>query len=212
MKHVRVVDYDAGNLFNVIRAFEYLGCRAELASRPEDVGDADYLVLPGVGAFGDGAASLRDRGMVEPLLEWIKAGRPFLGICLGMQLLLSSSNEFGQHEGLGIIPGEVRRLSQEPEFKVPNIGWNPLMSPEHGQPDPWRGTILERITLEQDLYFVHSYAAYPDDLVHWLARTQFGSQWFCSALRKDNVFGCQFHPEKSGPAGLFVLDSFLRVT
>lgn len=212
MKHVQIVDYDAGNLFNVIRAFEYLGCRAELASRPENVGDADYLVLPGVGAFGDGVASLRDRGMVEPILEWIDAGRPFLGICLGMQLLLSSSNEFGRHEGLGIIPGEVRRLPPEAGLKVPNIGWHPLLPSESVQLDPWRGTVLERVTLEQDMYFVHSYAAYPDNPAHWLARTQFGGQRFCSAVRKGNVFGCQFHPERSGATGLLILEDFLRLT
>ena len=212
MKHVRVIDYYAGNLFNVVRAFEHLGCRVELASRPDEVDDGDYLVLPGVGAFGDGMTSLKERGMVDPMLGWISAGRPFLGICLGMQLLLSSSDEFGQHEGLGIIPGQVRRLLYESGVKVPNIGWHPLLPPEGAHLDAWKGTVLERVNPERDMYFVHSYAAYPDDPAHWLARTTFGRHQFCSAVRKGNVFGCQFHPEKSGEAGLAILDNFLRLT
>ena len=108
MKQVRVIDYEAGNLFNVVRAFEYLGCEAQLVSKPDDIKGGDFLVLPGVGAFGDGMESLEKSGLVVPIREWIGSGKPFVGICLGMQLLLSSSEEFGQHQGLGIIPGLVK--------------------------------------------------------------------------------------------------------
>lgn len=211
MKNVRVIDYDAGNLFNVVRAFEHLGCSVKIASRPDEISLGEYLVLPGVGAFGDGMASLRKRELIAPMLEWINSGKPFMGICLGMQLLLTSSEEFGEHEGLGLVPGRVRKLLTEPGLKVPNIGWHPLSPPEDDQ-DKWDETILEGVSLTRDMYFVHSYAAYPDDPAHWLAQSVFGKHRFCSALRKENVVGCQFHPEKSGVTGLAILENFLQKT
>jgi glutamine amidotransferase len=173
------------------------------------VAKGDFLVLPGVGAFGDGLSTLRKRGLVEPVLEWIGAGRPFLGICLGMQLLLGQSEEFGLHEGLGVIPGSVRRLPQREGSKVPNVGWFALQPPQSHAADVWRHTALSDFPADRDVYFVHSYAAYPEDRSHWLARTAFGDHWFCSVVRRENVHGCQFHPEKSGPAGLRVLEGFL---
>lgn len=210
MVQIKVIDYDAGNLFNVVRAFEHLGCRTQLVSRADDINGGDILVLPGVGAFGDGMSSLNGSGLVAPLREWIDAGKPFIGICLGMQLLLSSSEEFGRHQGLEIVPGMVRRLPAQPQMKVPNIGWHPLQPVESASENEWLNSPLQDVSCEQDMYFVHSYAAYPETSEHWLARTAFGEHWFCSVLRKDNVFGCQFHPEKSGAAGLSILTNFLR--
>jgi imidazole glycerol-phosphate synthase subunit HisH len=209
MKRVKIIDYDAGNLFNVLKAFEYLGCKVDLVSNQDEIGDGDFLVLPGVGAFGDGMANLQDRLLLEPIIEWVSSGKPFLGICLGMQLLFSSSEEFGHFKGLNIIPGKVKRLPVEPGFKIPNIGWSPLKSTLKDHVLDWKDTYLECITEEQDMYFVHSYAAYPDNQEHWLAQTAFGNHWFCSVVRKNNVFGCQFHPEKSGEIGLNILKNFI---
>ena len=207
MKKVKVVDYDAGNLFNVVRAFEYLECETRLVRQADEIHGADYLVLPGVGAFADGMASLHQRELVQPIIDWAESGKPLIGICLGMQLLLSSSEEFGQHEGLNIVPGRVRRLPTQPGMKVPNIGWHPL------QPSAddvcWDKGCLRDISREQDMYFVHSFAAYPDDQAHWLARSAFGEHWFCSVLEKDNIFACQFHPEKSGEVGLNILRRYI---
>ncbi len=211
MKQVKVIEYSAGNLFNVVRAFEHLGCKVTLVSNPDDVNEGDFLVLPGVGAFGDGMASLNEKGLVEPIFEWINTGKPFLGICLGMQLLLTSSEEFGKHKGFGIIHGQVKRLPIEYDLKVPNIGWHSLQPQENTQIDIWKNTVLDSVTLNKDMYFVHSYAAYPEESEHWLARTSFGEHWFCSAIRKDNIYGCQFHPEKSSETGLIILRNFLNI-
>jgi glutamine amidotransferase len=209
MKKVIIINYNSGNIFNVARAFRYLECDVAVVSRSEELSQGDYLVLPGVGAFGDGMAALRERQLVAPLLEWVDMGRPLLGICLGMQMLLESSEEFGQFEGLGIVPGSVKKLSVDLGVKVPNIGWHALLPQGQSCADEWRHSILHGITSEEDMYFVHSYGAYPHEPTHWLARTQFGVQSFCSVLRKDNVYGCQFHPEKSAQAGLRVLRNFL---
>jgi glutamine amidotransferase len=210
MKRVAVIDYDAGNIFNVTRAFEYLDCDTRLCQHADDLANSDYLVLPGVGAFGDGMASLRKRDLVEPILNWVASGKPFIGICLGMQLLLSSSEEFGNHSGLALVPGEVRRLPSQPGLKVPNIGWHTLVP--GADIDDWSDSHLRDIEQDRDMYFVHSYAAYPEHSEHWLARTAFGDHWFCSVIGRDNVFGCQFHPEKSGVAGLRILRRFLEQT
>jgi len=210
MKEVLIVDYFAGNIFNVVRAFDHLGCKTVLISNPEEARDGDYMVLPGVGAFGDGMANLNERGLVEPIFEWINKGKPFIGICLGMQLLFSSSDEFDYHEGLGVIDGPVRRLPPEPGFKVPNIGWHPLRCSSGDYQEDWKNSVLAGIPADRDMYFVHSHAPYPDDPACWLAKSQFGSHSFCAVVRKENVVGCQFHPEKSGEAGLAILSNFLN--
>jgi glutamine amidotransferase len=210
MKNVCIVDYSSGNIFSVTKAFEHFNCRVSLASTPEQISSADYLVLPGVGAFGDGMNTLRQRGLIEPMLEFVDRGKPFLGICLGMQLLLTSSEEFGAHQGLNLIPGQVRRLPAISGLKIPHVGWAQLQSPEGEAADCWHDSILDGVTQDRDMYFVHSYAAYPDDSEHWLSRTSFGNHWFCSTARKDNVSACQFHPEKSSSAGLSIVHNFLR--
>jgi glutamine amidotransferase len=182
----------------------------ELSDKPEQLAEADFLVLPGVGAFGDGMASLLERKLIEPILAYIATGKPFLGICLGMQLLLDSSQEFGQHQGLGVIPGAVRRLPSQLGVKLPNIGWHPLFPLEGERASSWVETILSGMTTELDMYFVHSYAAYPSNPSHWLSGSRYGDHMFCSTLQRDNVSGCQFHPEKSGPAGLAIIERFLN--
>jgi len=208
-RRVGVVDYFAGNLFSVCKAFEHFGCDIRVASEPGELAGADCVVLPGVGAFGDGMATLRQRGLVEAMLAHVEAGRPLLGICLGMQLLMDRSEELGDHEGLGLIAGDVRRLPDGAGMKVPHVGWNRLMPPESRGREVWAGTILEAVPEGRDVYFVHSFVACPADERDVLSRTPFGTHRFCSAVHKDNVWGCQFHPEKSGPAGLAIIGAFL---
>lgn len=211
MKTVKVINYLAGNVFNVSKAFEQFGCKVDIIDQPEGIKDADYLVFPGVGAFGEGMRILEKQDLTGAILEFIKQGKPFLGICLGMQLLFTYSEEFGHHKGLSIVPGAVKKLVKQPDTKIPHIGWNSIELPPDRDYSLWRDTILKDIPERMDMYFVHSFAAYPDDPGVWLCRTPYGDHWFCSFVRKDNVYGCQFHPEKSGPMGLRIIKNFLSL-
>lgn len=210
---VTIVDYGIGNLFSVQRALETCGATVRLSSDPQIVAQAPRLVLPGVGAFEDGMAGLRERGLIEPLKRYAESGRPLLGICLGMQMLASASEEFGLHEGLGIVPGMVRAIpavsTDSKAHKIPHIGWTGLIKPE-GDAD-WHGTILESTAPGTAVYLVHSFAVVPSDAAHRLADCEYGGHRLCAALRKGKVFGAQFHPEKSGPAGLAMLKRFLSL-
>ena len=207
---VVVVDYGLGNLFSVGRALAAAGGTPSLTSDPDAILRAERLVLPGVGAFGDGMRGLRERGLVEPLRAYAGTGRPLIGLCLGMQLLLTSGDEFGLHEGLGLIPGRVTLLAPKGDdgrpLKMPHIGWNEL-SPG---PGGWGGSPLEDLAPRSQVYFVHSYAPRPDDEAHALAYCDYGNARFCAAVRRGSLSGCQFHPEKSGPNGLAILSRFLR--
>lgn len=198
-----VVDYGRGNLRSITRALSYVGAEAVVTADPADVAGAERVLLPGVGAFGDCMAGLESRGLVEPLRGFCRSGRPFLGICVGMQLLMDEGHEFGRHEGLGIVKGKTVKLPEtmgETRVKVPHIGWSRL------EPSaPWDDGPLAGLPDGGHVYFAHSYAAEPAEASHRLAMTPFAGGRFCSALRKGNVLGFQFHPEKSGPAGLDVL-------
>ncbi len=210
MKKVGMISYFGGNLFSANKAFESFGCQTSVVAKPSDEAGCDALVLPGVGAFGDGMRALKEAGLVNPIKDYVKTGRPFLGICLGMQAIFSSSEEFGFNEGLGLVPGKVLRLPEQPGLKIPNIGWSPLSLPGGRDAAFWKGTILDGYG-GRDMYFVHSFAACPERAEDWLAHTAYGSHFFCSAVRRDNVWGCQFHPEKSGPAGLAIVKNFLEL-
>jgi len=216
---VTVIDY-LGNLGSVSRALEWLGAEAEVTDEPERVLGAGHLILPGDGAFGYGMQQLRDKELIEPVLEFIASGRPFLGICVGMQVLLSESEEFGIHEGLNVIPGRVvpfpPRDAGKRAFKVPHIGWSFLHPPgeqpntHDGCPPAWAGTMLGDLRDGDSVYFVHSFLAMPDDATHRLADSDYGDQAVCAVVAQDNVTGCQFHPEKSGPVGLRILKRFIE--
>ena len=206
MSHkIVVVDYGAGNLHSVARALAHEGGDFVISASPAEVSRADRIVLPGVGAFGDSIRELERRELVEPLKAFLATGRPFLGICVGMQLLMSESTEFGEHPGLGFIPGKVVRLSAE-RVKVPHVGWNAIAP---ARPGAWEGTCLDGLEVERPMvYFVHSYNAEPAE-EHRLADAAHGDNRICAAVRRENAVGLQFHPEMSGAVGLRVLRRFL---
>lgn len=212
MKKVSIVDYGVGNILSVLRAFEVIGSKAELTKSEKDIVKADYLVLPGVGAFGDGMLALRESQYMDSIKEYMEKQRPFLGICLGMQMMLDESEEFGEHLGLGMIPGSVEKISDKKAdgtlHKVPHIGWNTLKSTEEGL--PWKDTIFKKLEKDPSVYFVHSYQAHPSHAEHRLADCFYNGLPISAAIQKDHFVGCQFHPEKSGPTGLKILEAFME--
>jgi imidazole glycerol-phosphate synthase subunit HisH len=209
-KKITLIDYGLGNIYSVSRAIEHFGAEVELTDDPAKVRGAERVLLPGVGAFANGMQGLRDKNLVEPLREFAASGRPFLGICLGMQMLVTTSEEFGRHAGLGIVPGKVVEIAGRADghpVKVPHIGWNALERPP--QRARWGGTILEGVPEESNAYFVHSFAVVPDEESDRLADTWHGDFRISAAIQHANVSGCQFHPEKSGPTGLRIIRNFL---
>lgn len=207
-----IVDYGLGNLYSVKRALERVGTDVVISSERRVIEEADRLVLPGVGAFGDGMRHLRELDLVSPLNAYVASGRPVLGVCLGMQLLMSESEEFGIHKGLDVIAGRVVRL-QSPagsdRHKVPHIGWNSLHHPPGAPANPWEGTVLRKLDDGVFMYFLHSYVVVPEDPALCIALTRYGHDRFCSAIRQGNVSGVQFHPERSGEEGLAIYRSFI---
>lgn len=210
---VTVLDYGIGNLFSVRHALEYCGASVELASNSKSVKKAERLVIPGVGAFKDGIETLRSRGLEEPVQELAASGKPLLGICLGMQMLFSVSEEFGRHQGLGLIDGTVREIPKKSSdgrmHKIPHIGWGMLEKPENIS---WNKSIFHSLAEKTATYFVHSFHALPDHDRDLLSFCLYNGVKITAAVRKDNILGCQFHPEKSGEAGLSVLREFLRMS
>ncbi|MGM8060721.1 imidazole glycerol phosphate synthase subunit HisH [Vogesella indigofera] len=211
-KRVTIVDYGIGNLYSVKRAFEVCGADSiSISSDPAEILAADRVVLPGVGAFADGMRGLQEHGLDQAICEFAVSGRPLLGICLGMQLLASSSMEFGNHNGLNLIPGQVDAIPAADQdgaaFKIPVIGWHPLQQPAHAN---WHESILASLTPEQSIYLVHSFHYTPDSQSHLLATYQYGGHDIIAAIKKDNITGLQFHPEKSGNVGLKILADYLK--
>jgi imidazole glycerol-phosphate synthase subunit HisH len=198
---IAIVDYGVGNLRSVQKALERVGAEAVVTGEPGELARARAVVLPGVGAFGDGVAQLWARGLFQPVLHQVEAGKPLLGICLGMQLLFEESEEMGQHRGLGLLPGRVVRFP-EGDLKVPHIGWNQLRVSE----DP----LLAGIKDGSYAYFVHSYYVAPAQPGDVLATTEYGVQ-FAAVVGRGQVWGAQFHPEKSQEVGLRLLQNFARL-
>lgn len=209
-----IVDYGVGNLRSVARAFEFCGAEATVSSDPKTIALADRIVLPGVGAFGDCMSELQTRGLRHPLMEFVDADRPFLGICVGMQILHEIGEEFGQHEGLGIIAGRVSPIPREGVdghlHKVPFIGWSGIFPPEN-EGTSWENTILANTKKGANVYFVHSFGAKPANPENILAVYYYNGQPITAAVRSHNVYGCQFHPEKSGQVGLQIIKDFLKL-
>jgi len=210
---VTVVDYGMGNLLSVCRALEHAGVEPRLTDDPAEVERAERLVIPGVGAFADGMRGLEERGLVEPIRAVSASGRPVLGICLGLHLLMDESDEFGRHPGLGILPGRVVELPRETNgtpSKVPHIGWTSIHAPAGAEDDPWAGSPLEPVQDGVDVYFVHSFVVEPSEPELTLAEAESDGRRFPAALRRGSIAGTQFHPEKSGPAGLAIVEAFAR--
>lgn len=208
MSNIVIIDYGMGNLRSVQKGFEHVGFDARVTADPREVEGAEKLVLPGVGAFRDCIDNLRRGGFIEPILAHIDSGRPFLGICLGLQLLFTESEEFGRHEGLDVIPGKVVRFPDDMHqgdevLKVPHMGWNQI-AVRRCPP------ILEGIEDGTSVYFVHSYRVVPDDEAVVATVTDYGVP-FCSSVWKDNVMATQFHPEKSQRVGLKMMENFGRM-
>ncbi len=197
---ITIVDYQMGNLRSVQKAIEKVGGEAKISSDGAEIADAEKLILPGVGAFGDAMTELRRRSLDQPIRDFIDSGRPFLGICLGLQLLFQRSYEHGQHEGLGVLDGEVVRFDLPSEYKVPHMGWNTVT----------RRTdvpILKETPDGTHFYFVHSYYVVPTDPNVIALESDYGGK-FCAMIRRDNLYATQFHPEKSQQGGLALLRAF----
>lgn len=204
---IAIIDYGVGNIFSLYSSFKYIGAEAVLTSDPEEIRAADKIILPGVGAFGDAAEKLRATGLADVVLEQAAAGKPILGICLGMQLLFEKSYEYGAHDGLGLIKGRVVTMDGVvPEgYKIPHIGWNGLHFPENREKSP----LFKYIREGECVYFVHSYfgAECADSVI---AAVEYGAE-LTAAVSSGNVYGVQFHPEKSGQVGMKILKAFCEL-
>lgn len=200
--NVTVVDYGVGNLLSVSKAFEHCGATVTFADTSAAIEKADYLVLPGVGAFASAMLALKERNLIEGIKSFASKERPFLGICLGMQLMLSETEEFGLHAGLDLISGKVVRISSSrldgARLKVPHIAWKKVSS---SSPE----------VDGKSFYFIHSYHAMPEDHADLFATCDYGGREITAMIKKDNLLGCQFHPEKSAEAGLNLLSEFIRL-
>jgi imidazole glycerol-phosphate synthase subunit HisH len=206
---IAIIDYQMGNLRSVQKAFEHVGFGATITSCPEDVEAADKLVLPGVGAFPDAMRELSRRNLPQPIKDFVHSGRPFLGICLGLQLLFESGHEGGTHAGLGILKGSVERFSGgsfegESGLKVPHMGWNQVAIRQEGCP------LMREIAANDHFYFVHSYYVQPTEARDCWLECSYGHP-FCAAIWRDNLFATQFHPEKSQASGLQLLRNFAEL-
>ncbi len=206
---VAIVDYGMGNLYSVKHACQHVGLRAVITSSAEEILAARAVILPGVGAYRDAMETLSRLDLASVIRDVAASARLLVGICLGMQLLMSESEEYGRHEGLGIVPGRVLKLPDREHgqpVKVPHIGWTGIHRPP-AQPtstDPWHGSFLDDVAEGEPMYFVHSYFVKPERADVVLSTSSYGDESFCSSLTRGNVMACQFHPERSGPAGLHV--------
>jgi glutamine amidotransferase len=211
-REVAVMDYGVGNLLSVRRALEHCGATVKVTADVDALLSAARVILPGVGAFANAMAELCSRGLDGVAKEVAASGVPLLGICLGMQLLLDESEEFGLTAGLGLIPGRVVPVASttaagDPQ-KIPHIGWNALVVP--ARRGGWGGTVLRYVEPGEAVYFVHSFMANPDDPAHRVADCLYGGRPIAAVICRGNVSGCQFHPEKSGAVGLKILRAFLE--
>lgn len=202
---IAIVDYGVGNLFSLKSSLRFVGADAVVTGDPEQLRAADKIILPGVGAFGDAAAKLRSRGLDRVIIREAEGGKPLMGICLGMQLLFDTSYEYGRHQGLGLIPGSVRPISDvvPSDFKIPHIGWNALHLT--GEKSP----IFKYVEEGGCVYFVHSFHG-TDCKASVIATTEYGAS-LTAAVARGSVYGCQFHPEKSGTVGLGILKAFCEL-
>ena len=207
VKNVSIIDYGMSNLLSIQRAFEHVGALVNIVTTEKEILNADYLVLPGVGAFPDGMNELNSRHLVAAIKEFSQKERPLLGVCLGMQMLLSRGFEHKETAGLGIIEGDVLPLPKDmPNFKIPNINWHEITEPNQGR---WNNSILQNTKNDTFFYFVHSYCFTAKKIEDVLTTSEYGSYSFTSGIMKENVLGFQFHPEKSSKIGAKLLSEIL---
>ena len=210
---ITVIDYGIVNLANIVRALKFVGAKVQISDCPNEVSRASRIVLPGVGAFCAGMEKLKEKRLDEAL-KFTLDDRPLMGICLGMQMLLNTSTEFGEHTGLGIIPGNVTSLNshvggiEKQNLKIPHVGWRELQTANSSH--RWKDSCLKNVELHDSVYFVHSYMAVPSHSDHVLATCEYGTSDIVAAIAKSNVVGLQFHPELSGDVGLRILEAFIN--
>ena len=216
---IAVIEYGLGNIFSIKHACEHFGLRAEVTSDKAVIAAAKAVILPGVGAFGDAMKALRSLDLVAPLKDFAASGKPLVGICLGQQLLFSRSHEFGLHEGLGFIEGDVIRFDAPrlngKELKVPHVSWCAVHAPgsdaaDGESPSQWDGTLLQGVNQGDEMYFVHSFYTVPKDASVATTLSRYGETEFCSGVKKGNVAGFQFHPERSGEVGMKVYHNLAK--
>ncbi len=209
-KKVVIVDYGLGNLYSLKKALECFHSNIIITDKEDIITSADALVIPGVGAFAAGMEGLRVKNLIEPLQSFAETGKPVLGICLGAQLMLDTGYEIEEYEGLGIIAGKVIFFPESvgQNEKIPHIGWNGIYSSKEVE---WEGTVLSGIRQKEQVYFVHSYIMVPDNAENILSFAEYGGVEFCATTKQGNVYGTQFHPEKSGETGLRILKNFISL-
>tara|TARA_B100000242_G_C42937436_1_gene434744 strand:+ start:229 stop:864 length:636 start_codon:yes stop_codon:yes gene_type:complete len=207
---ISVIDYGIGNVRSILEAFKNESADVTLTSNKSEIIKSDGLVIPGVGSFSHGMENLISYDLVDTIKEYTSSNKPLLGICLGMQLLFEESEEFGHTLGLGLIKGKVVELptNDNQNEKLPHVSWNEINSKNVN----WDKTILENIDEGSDMYFVHSFVAQPKDTNQILSLTEYSNHHFCSSVKKDNIYGCQFHPEKSGASGLQIINNFIKMS
>jgi glutamine amidotransferase len=210
-KKIVIIDYQLGNLFSVRQACLHIGYEAVVTTDPAELAKADYAILPGVGAFADAIDNLNKFGLTSAIKDFVSSGKPFMGICLGLQLLFTESEEFGNNKGLNLIEGKIRKfpahdMSQR-VLKVPQISWNQISETEN---NAWADSPLRSCKSGDYMYFVHSFYADPVTQESVLSTTEYGGYSYCSAVTKDNIFACQFHPEKSGLPGIEIYRNWIN--
>lgn len=210
---IGIIDYKAGNIHSVVKAFNHSGTSTKIIASVQDVSGIDGLVIPGVGAFGAGKQELVNRGLFSWIQEYAEQGHPLLGICLGMQLLFSESEEFELNAGLDLIPGRVVAIPEQEidgeHYKVPHIGWNSLRMGFIN--DREKKSIIANIPEGEEFYFIHSFMALPEKKEHVLAYSNYGNCMLTAVVQKENIYGCQFHPEKSRGPGIQILRNFVDI-
>jgi len=211
MKKITVIDYGCGNILNLARAIKFLGYEIETTHDKKSIINSSHLILPGVGAFGNAMQKLEQYNLPNVIQEYAKSGKPLFGICLGMQLLFTESNEFGNHKGLNLIPGEVIKISNKKnkEIKIPHVGWNEIY-PVNSKKE-WKNNILKNSLIGKSFYFVHSFVCQTTNPNTTIAVCNYLGTSIPAVVSVDNVFGCQFHPEKSADNGLAVLKNFCEI-
>ena len=210
-KNITIIDYGCGNILSLIRAVEFLGYEVEITHDKKKIMNSSHVILPGVGAFGDAMKKLEKYNLNNIILKYVESNKPLLGICLGMQILLTEGYEFGFHEGLGLIEGKVIKISNKKnkEIKIPHVGWNELY-PRNNKKE-WRNKILDNSLIGKSFYFVHSFVCLTKNPEATIAVCNYSGISIPAVVSVKNVFGCQFHPEKSSDNGLTVLKNFCEI-